>query len=313
MATIPDSIKATLDAGWTAAGGAEPTYYVGEDYSAYNPPPAGKDYIWIDTLSLHSIPDAVNDTYSNITHTINIRCNTLTSADRRKEIADEIARILNGTAITGVNLQKVTDRRILRPERMKGTHHEQLQVTMLELLVSSASAYGAGATGDFTVTGDVITSSVYSLEEALMLGSANAAWVPCPLEFVYIEAYFRMTVTGTITNIGGNDMWPVFSLPLPTNKGSLKLYVAGTRIGISAADADDFITTTRMLGFTGGASPTVLDSDTTDKNTVAEHEDTFTAVDCSGYDNIKVQLYCSNTDATDLAIDWVLLKAYYAT
>ena len=312
MATIPDSIKATLDAGWTAAGGAEPTYYVGEDYSAYNPPPAGKDYIWIDTLSLHSIPDAVNDTYSNITHTINIRCNTLTSADRRKEIADEIARILNGTAITGVNLQKVTDRRILRPERMKGTHHEQLQVTMLELLVSSASAYGAGATGDFTVTGDVITSSVYSLEEALMLGSANAAWVPCSLVGWDPDDKGEYTNLGTWTNVDNTTCYLTFLNLLPTNKGSLKLYISGTRVSLADADVGDYMASVKLEG-EGNYGQTLLNTDSSANTTAGLQTDTFAAIDCSSYPSTRVRIQTVNTNAGDLDIQYVQVQAYYDT
>ena len=88
MATIPDSIKATLDAQWTAAGGAEPAYYVTEDYTFQAKPPQGKDFIWIISKTLNTTTDAVNESFTNYTHTLDIIVNSATTGDRLKEISD---------------------------------------------------------------------------------------------------------------------------------------------------------------------------------------------------------------------------------
>ena len=149
MATIPDSVKSTLDAQWTAAGGAEPTYYVGEDNTYTNPPPAGKDYIWILSKDLVTDIEPVNDTYATLTHKLVLIANTQTSGDRLKEIADEIERILNSVAITGANYQKITKRDLAPPEYLL-SHQELMVVTIKTFLADSGIAYGATATTSFT-------------------------------------------------------------------------------------------------------------------------------------------------------------------
>ena len=109
MTTIPDSIKAQLDADWTAAGGAEPTYFVSEDFRTN--PPLGKDGLWIPTETLKTDVRPVNDTYANHNHTIDLIVNTITSEDRLKELSDEVVRILNATAIASMTYQRITNRK----------------------------------------------------------------------------------------------------------------------------------------------------------------------------------------------------------
>ena len=299
MTTIPDSLKATLDAGWTAAGGAEPTYYVKEDYNAYNMPPAGKDYIWIDTTSHKKTPKPVNETYANITNTIDIYVNTLTTADRRKEIADEVVRILNGTAITGVSVQWISDRAPVRPDKIRAQHMEKIQVTMLELMAASSSAYGG--------TAPSLTQA--QLEDLIMFGSGNAAWVPCTYELAYTNTRVA-AIGGFIVNTGTDNPTLVFGLPLPTLKGTLKLYVSGTKIGVADADSDAYITDRVVVGHT--STRTTLDSNLDNLTTVAEHSDTFTAVDCSSYTAIKFEVGCVVDAANELDIAHASLRCYYA-
>ena len=151
MTTIPDSIKAQLDADWTGAGGAEPTYYVKEDYRGI--PPKGEDAVYILSDTLKSPRERVNDTYATVRNTIDVVVNTATSEDRLKELADEVERILSATAIAGVNLQHISDRRGVSNKTFN--YQEIMTVHMTELLRSAASAHGAGTTGDFAVVGDL--------------------------------------------------------------------------------------------------------------------------------------------------------------
>jgi hypothetical protein len=166
MTSIPDSVKATLDAGWTGAGGAEPTYYVSEDFRT--DPPLGKDGIWIPTGTLKTKIVPVNDTYSNKLHTLDVIVNTQTDEDRLKEIADEVERILNATAITGATYQKVIDRKS-NVGQYKGiwVYQEIITVDIREQLASSASAYGAGTTGDFAVVGNLTVGGTAVITGAL--------------------------------------------------------------------------------------------------------------------------------------------------
>jgi len=298
MTTIADSIKGTLDAGWTAAGGAEPTYYVGEDYTTTSPPPAGKDYIWVVSTSHRTKPKAVNDVYSNITHTIDVIANTLTSADRRKEIADEIVRILDSTAITGMGWQKCGDRVVIRPEKLRGSQTEKITVTMIELLASSTSAYGANTAASY-------------LNALLMYGSANATWVPCVFETG--TAAGKTTASGqNLSNPDGTDTWWLFGLPLPTVKGTLKLYVTGLRVGIFDADAGDYVSGAYIAGQTYNGASVMILSDTTDYTAQALITYTCAATDCSSYEVLRVTLNMFCTDANDLDISSVCVRCYYA-
>ena len=153
MATIPASLEAQLDADWTGAGGAEPTYYSTEVFTYSNPPPMGKDFVWIVEKSLKTLSPRFNDLYANKTHTIDIIVNSGTTAARLKELSDEVERILNATAITGVHIQHIEARDLITPETTKN-HLERVEVQMRTLLSASSTAYGAGATGDFDVLGD---------------------------------------------------------------------------------------------------------------------------------------------------------------
>ena len=148
MTTIADAIKATLDAQWAIpTGGVEPTWYVTDDISVH--PAAGIDYVLIQSYTLTTKTDPVNETYANKTHRIQMEVNTPTSDNRLKELADECERILNSVAITGVNWQKVSNR-----ENISGKHlpfrRERMTVLLLEMLATSAGAYGSATATTFT-------------------------------------------------------------------------------------------------------------------------------------------------------------------
>ena len=71
------------------------------------------------------------------------------------------------------------------------------------------------------------------------------------------------------------------------------------------------MTNTYVIGYTD-TGIAVLDNDATDKNTVDLHEDTFAAVDCSGHHAVKVMLKNVCTNASDLNIQFVTVRCYYA-
>ena len=240
MATIPASVKAQLDADWTGAGGVEPTYYLEEeDFRVM--PPLGEDSVWIMSKSLDTdASDVVNDLFVNEKHVLTLIVNTTTDADRLKELSDEVVRILNATRVADITYQRLRKRnREMTENQGIWVFQEVIVYDLQEQMKDSAAAYGAGA-------GPSLTQD--NIEDLLMWESANAAWVVCPLEDAYITAYWRLTTTGTLTNIGASDPWAFFSVPLPTNKGGLKLYISGTTIGLSKADANDYVTSRYVRG-----------------------------------------------------------------
>lgn len=162
-----------------------------------------------------------------------------------------------------------------------------------------------------------------------MIGSANAAWIPCPFEGS--SSPTTMIVTSGIYNIGtsGTDYSLLFRCPLPTNRGGLKLYVTSLKVSIDYADATDYVTDTYFMGSTlTGTPPTIISTHTTDLNAASssggwEANSTttmingagagFTAVDCSAYISMCVYLYCIiSTTADQLNITSVAMKCYYA-
>jgi len=296
MTTIPDSISATLTTQWTAAGGVLPTIYVTEDHVYSNPPPGGLDYIWIPAKSLLYNPKRMNDKYKNRTYTLELVANSATTADRLKEISDEIERVLDLYPITGVTLQNITNRQIVTPERMNRPM-EQITITMVSLLTTSTSGYGANTSANY-------------LNSLLMYGAANAAWVPCIMEGASANAQYYVTAS-TIVNLGAVDCYYRFSLPLPTSKGSLKLYISGIRVGIYDAGVADYVTQTLIYGDVYDTATGLL-NDTTDYNSPQRMENTFAAVDCSVYDHIHATLLTFVTTGTELDIIFVTIRCYYA-
>lgn len=150
-----------------------------------------------------------------------------------------------------------------------------------------------------------------SLRSLLMLGSANAAWVQCSYAGCTNGSFEAGIATGTLTNTGASAPDYInLTLPLPTAKGGLKLYVSGTKIGILDADAAAYIDLTYVRGYLSSV-PTNLDIDTTNKNSLGEKTDTWTAVDCSPYRAINVMLSCVTDVANELDIYYVAVQCYY--
>ena len=173
MATIPDSVKAQLDADWTGAGGAEPTYYVEEDFRTK--PPLGQDAIWIMSRTLDTGARPINDTFVTEEHVLELVVNTQTSADRLKEISDEVVRILNATAITDITYQRMKSRHRNSGELENiWVYQEVITYDLKQQMKSSTAAYGAGATGPFAVVGDLTVSGDSTLTGDLTVKGGDA-------------------------------------------------------------------------------------------------------------------------------------------
>ena len=150
----------------------------------------------------------------------------------------------------------------------------------------------------------------YNVSEALMLGVDNAEWVPLMYTSNSDARAIDMSASTIIPSAAGGDNW-LFWLPLPTTKGSLKLYVSGSRVGLADADGDDFVDATAVFGHTH-STRTIINNDPTDYNTVDEHDDTFVAHDCSGYGIVGAELAVSIAAVADFNLAFVALRCYYA-
>ena len=146
------------------------------------------------------------------------------------------------------------------------------------------------------------------VDQQCMVGSGNAAWVPCVLAGGSNFDDFR--AIDFIENRGANDLYLRLMLPLPTNKGGKKLYVSGVRVGLVDADDDDYLNMIKVIGLKYSTSD-ALYQNYGDWKSQQKVEYTFTGKNASGYDQVAVTLHIVATSYRDVKISGILLKCYY--
>ncbi|KKL17417.1 hypothetical protein LCGC14_2485800, partial [marine sediment metagenome] len=157
------------------------------------------------------------------------------------------------------------------------------------------------------------TTKIY-VDAALMIGSANAEWIPCAYMDSAIVDTWRVSNVGTLDNLGATNTSITFTLPLPTNRGGKKLYINGYSIGIFAADADDYVNNSFLKMSKFDTVTTIPNSlVTTNRTAQGEFDTTFAAVDVSGFNQIYLILEVVNTNANQLRITNVAIRCYYDT
>ena len=145
----------------------------------------------------------------------------------------------------------------------------------------------------------------------LMIGVANHEYVPCILEGCGATTY-QVWVPAGIRNVGNVNATWVFKLPLPTNRGGLKLYVNASKIDIRIADANDYVNTVDVIG-QDYDSQDVLDTEPANRTAQGTYPSTFAAVDCSSYANIILRCACVNDSVSDLQFRDASIRCYYDT
>ncbi len=169
----------------------------------------------------------------------------------------------------------------------------------------------AKGASDLQLATDTQTIGVDQIADLLMFGSANAAWVPCSFFSGIDRTHFEFAGSGQAYNVGADALQLTYSLPLPTTRGGLKLYVSGTEIGLFDADGANYITSRFVLGIEHNAS-NVIDANGGNLATIAAHQDTFTAIDCSGYKEVRMNVIGVNPNAGNLDVMHCLMRCYYA-
>jgi len=150
----------------------------------------------------------------------------------------------------------------------------------------------------------------HTLNQALMIGANNKAWVPC-IYAASSPTTVPIAYGGHMSNPDDTDVWWSFILPLPTVKGGLKLYISGLRVDLFDADAGDYVDTRRIYGGSATASTELVTEETTNLISQGQYDWTFTAVDCSSYGTISSLLQLVVTNAYDLKLT-VAIRCYYA-
>ena len=117
---------------------------------------------------------------------------------------------------------------------------------------------------------------------------------------------------GSVINVDATDISIFWDVTLSTVLNSLKLYISGTSLQLTDADANDFVTSTLVWGYNDGTGA-LLDNDGTNKQAKGTFDNTFGAVDCSGYDSVLVQCVVTATDADAFEMMSCAVQAYYDT
>jgi hypothetical protein len=151
----------------------------------------------------------------------------------------------------------------------------------------------------------------------LMIGSANKAFVPCLFMNASVDDW-RNDGAGVSSGQSGTDGYLVYQLPLPTNRGGLKLYGTQVRITTKKADSNNYITQEYVFANTD-SSATAVQSSLTDINTATTTTRAFTTnpTDLSSYKTLTVFMECivaawSPPSSSPFRIYGVEIECYYA-
>jgi hypothetical protein len=121
-------------------------------------------------------------------------------------------------------------------------------------------------------------------------------------------------VSGLVDNVDGQDLVWYFSIPLPTNKGSLKLYLTGLTLDLFDADATNYVDFAYFLGLTNSAVATILpDGQSTNRTARGSYEYTLADTDVSSYAQVVANLGTVVADANALDIAAVRASCFYDT
>ena len=141
-----------------------------------------------------------------------------------------------------------------------------------------------------------------------MYTSSNAAWVSCAI--VDRDDEFKAS-TGMIYSLGTGTTYVMAQCLLPTNKGSLKLYIGKTRIVVTKADAAAYVDEVRPYATNSAGTTALAVADGTNQTTAGDLDYDFTDADASSYDTVWVQVKCTVDAANELGIGAVQVWAYY--
>ncbi len=149
------------------------------------------------------------------------------------------------------------------------------------------------------------------LNAANMIGTANSAWVPCQLVgWTVQDTLFEATATHS--NVDGTDDFIMFELPLPTNRGGLKLYIKTLLLGIKQAAVADKVDRVLTSGIRS-ATRTIIDDDGTDRDAAGDYTYDLGPTEMSSYDVVRIEIQRTVTNAGGLDIALINIDCYYDT
>ena len=139
-------------------------------------------------------------------------------------------------------------------------------------------------------------------------------WLPC----IYVgdnqtTKKSRFNV-GRVQNVDGTSHNVEFQLPLPTNRGGLKLYVSGVRYYVVLASATNYVDRVRLFGLDTAGTASTHDDDATNRTSATTLvTNNFAAVDVSGDAHIWVNMKMVVTAADLLIVHVPCVQCFYGT
>lgn len=242
-------------------------------------------------------------------------------AQTKQELEEKLQRELQNLprpevrmdAANGMSKEKVAalvDEEVTKRQKM--LQRQGSASFAMPAMAVSDNAYGTTWNGDASTapSKNAVYDILAVLQSLLAHTSTYPAWMPCPYEGSTVIAQDLCKVDGSHGGISAASSY-VYSVPLSTTRNGLKLYITGTNVLLSDADASDYITNTYLQGLTSLGAWTAADTDPTDKTAVGSNLDSFTTVDCSTYLCMKVVITAIWATANDLDIGTVLVQYYY--
>jgi len=145
----------------------------------------------------------------------------------------------------------------------------------------------------------------HTLNQALMIGDANKAWVPCSADYIV-----DLFVWGTYySSQSSTDGWISVVLPLPSTLGALSLHIDAVRLDVYDADADDYINSVRLWRYKHDGYVEDL-NDGTNRTAAGQYTYTFTAADCAGY-GVGINVFCVCTTVEQLRFGPIKVRCWY--
>ena len=113
-------------------------------------------------------------------------------------------------------------------------------------------------------------------------------------------------------NITTGNKYVSFHVPLPTNRGGLKLYISRIRVGVNTADSNNYVDYT-YLYLTTYNTKSLAFSDTTNLSSQQEKLYDPTDIDCSGYKQATIRTAIVTDTIGNLVWGPVEVEYYYDT
>ena len=157
---------------------------------------------------------------------------------------------------------------------------------------------------------DLIKQANSIIPAALAIGSANKRYIACICDGGNLHTYYYVLIR--FGNLGANDFNLIFTVPLPTTIGNLKLYIDRIRVGIADADADDYLNHLYLDIHTAYNTFSNKYNNATDRIIGGEYDyDPPTAIDCSTAKRVQIRLSIISTTAGQFALSYLQVRYYY--